>query len=78
MATPQVMGVTTGGMYTAGGLFQLVRTPTGSQVIAHLAVLRSLSVRSIAIGVGVLLARRGIPRGPTTGWSCWAGHRRAP
>jgi len=62
VATPQVMGATTGGMYTAGGLSSLVATLNGGQVIAHLGALRSLSVLSIAIGVGVLLARRRIPR----------------
>ena len=62
VATPQVMGATTGAMYTAGGLSCLAATLTGGHVIEFVAPVRAVSIVSLVIGLGVLLLRKRIPR----------------
>lgn len=63
VATPQVMGATTGSMYTAGGSFALLATVPAGPVVAFEHAVQVISVVAIVLGVGILLGRRRIPGG---------------
>ncbi len=62
VATPRVMGTTTGGMYLVGGLLALLGTATSGGLIADSGTVRTLSGLAAVVGLAVLLARDRIPR----------------
>ncbi len=63
VADTRVMAATTGGLYTAGGVFALLGTVGAADQISHLTALRWTAVAALTLGVAVLLARHRTPVG---------------